>query len=340
MGALYMGNKVLLKVDSKVSVVMEQTLRLLHECGLPKNDVDFINCDGDVMNKLLLSAQPRMTLFTGSSVVGEKLARDLSGRIKLEDAGFDWKILGPDVNNIDYVAYTSDQDAYAYSGQKCSAQSILFVHENWKKVGIVEKLKKLAERRSISDLTVGPILTVTNKTYLNHINSLLKIPGAFIEFGGELLAKETHSIPDCYGSWKPTAVNIPLDQFLSEQYFDLCTTEIFGAFQIIVDYKDTEVDMVLQALERMKAHLTAAIVSNDIQFQNKIIGHTVNGTTYCGIRARTTGAPQNHWFGPAGDPRGAGIGTPEAIKLVWSCHREVISDEAVVANDWKTPKCS
>ncbi|KFK24134.1 hypothetical protein AALP_AAs67913U000100, partial [Arabis alpina] len=45
------------------------------------------------------------------------------------------------------------------------------------------------------------------------------------------------------------------------------------------------------------------------------IGNTVNGTTYAGLRGRTTGAPQNHWFGPAGDPRGAGIGTPEAIKL-------------------------
>lgn len=41
-----MGNKVLLKVDSKVSIVMEQTLRLLHECGLPLEDVDMINCDG------------------------------------------------------------------------------------------------------------------------------------------------------------------------------------------------------------------------------------------------------------------------------------------------------
>lgn len=38
------------------------------------------------------------------------------------------------------------------------------------------------------------------------------------------------------------------------------------------------------------------------------------------------GAPQNHWFGPAGDPRGAGIGTPEAIRMVWSCHREIIQD--------------
>jgi 1-pyrroline-5-carboxylate dehydrogenase len=102
-----------------------------------------------------------MTLFTGSSKVAEKLALDLKGRIKLEDAGFDWKILGPDVQNEDYVAWVCDQDAYACSGQKCSAQSILFMHENWKKVGFKEKLKELAARRKLEDLTVGPVLTVS-----------------------------------------------------------------------------------------------------------------------------------------------------------------------------------
>lgn len=92
MGALYMGNKVLLKVDSKVAVVMEQALRLLHACGLPTTDVDFINCDGPTMHKLLLQAQPRLTQFTGSSKVAELLARDLHGKVKLEDAGWDWKV--------------------------------------------------------------------------------------------------------------------------------------------------------------------------------------------------------------------------------------------------------
>jgi len=41
-----------------------------------------------------------MTLFTGSSRVADKLAVDLKGRIKLEDAGFDWKVLGPDVREV------------------------------------------------------------------------------------------------------------------------------------------------------------------------------------------------------------------------------------------------
>lgn len=32
---------------------MEQMLRLLHDCGLPAEDVDFINSDGVTMNKIL-----------------------------------------------------------------------------------------------------------------------------------------------------------------------------------------------------------------------------------------------------------------------------------------------
>ena len=46
-----------------------------------------------------------------------------------------------------------------------------------------------------------------------------------------------------------------------------------------------------------------------------------------GIRAAMgDGAHSRGGDGPAGDPRGAGIGTPEAIQAVWSCHREIVTD--------------
>lgn len=335
MGALYMGNKPVLKVDSKVSIVMEQMMRLLHYCGLPAEDVDFINSDGKTMNKVLMEANPRMTLFTGSSRIAEKLAVDLKGHVKLEDAGFDWKILGPDVEEVDYVAWVCDQDAYACSGQKCSAQSILFMHENWSTSSLISKIKDLAERRKLADLTVGPVLTVTTEAMLEHKKKLLQISGSKLLFGGEPL--ENHSIPAIYGAIKPTAIYIPLEEILKPTNYELVTKEIFGPFQIITDYKKDQLPMVLDALERMHAHLTAAVVSNDPFFLQDVIGKTVNGTTYAGLRARTTGAPQNHWFGPAGDPRGAGIGTPEAIKLVWSCHREIIYDFGPVPRGWEIP---
>ena len=34
-----------------------------------------------------------------------------------------------------------DQDAYAATGQKCSAQSILFAHDNWMNAGLVSKME-------------------------------------------------------------------------------------------------------------------------------------------------------------------------------------------------------
>lgn len=49
-----------------------------------------------------------------------------------------------------------DQDAYACTGQKCSAQSMLFVHSNWAATGLYDKLKQLASRCGVHWL--GPWL--------------------------------------------------------------------------------------------------------------------------------------------------------------------------------------
>lgn len=337
MGALFMGNKPVLKPAEKCALVMEQFLHLLHDCGMEKTDVDLLNCQGSVAERLILEADVRLTQFTGSSRVAERLSEKTRGKVKIEDAGFDWKILGPDVQDVDYVTWQCDQDAYACSGQKCSAQSILFAHENWEKVGIFDKLKSIASTRSLDDLTIGPVLTHTTKSILDHTARLLQIPGSRVLFGGKEL--DNHSIPDVYGAVEPTAVFVPLQELVKEENFGACTTEIFGPFQVVTTFTDAELCLVIDACERMSHHLTAAVVSNDVEFQTTILANTVNGTTYTGRRARTTGAPQNHWFGPAGDARGAGIGTPEAIKMVWSCHREIITD-TVVPRDWKQAKAT
>lgn len=59
--------------------------------------------------------------------------------------------------------------------------------------------------------------------------------------------------------------------------------------QVVTEYTDAQLPKVLEACERMTNHLTAAVVSNDIRFVQHVLANTVNGTTYCGIRARTTG---------------------------------------------------
>jgi len=331
-----------LKCASTTSLVMEEFLRLMHKCGAPVTDVNYIHTGGRTMNELIAQGTKEQTLrnlqFTGSSDVAEAHAELTRGKIKVEDAGFDWKVLGADVSEMDFVAWTCDQDAYANTGQKCSAQSIMFAHTNWEKAGLFDKMTSLAERRSLDNLTIAPVLSHSNKEMHDHVNGLLAIPGARVVFGGKEL--EGHTIPSIYGSFLPTAVYVPLKELASEAHFALCTTEIFGPMQVVTTWEsDDDLEVVLECLERMSHHLTAAVVSNNQQFLAKVLGNTINGTTYAGIRARTTGAPQNHWFGPAGDPRGAGIGSPEAIKMVWSCHREIIHD-TTVPKDWVMPQAS
>ena len=40
--------------------------------------------------------------------------------------------------------------------------------------------------------------------------------------------------------------------------------------QVITEYLDEQLDLVLEATEKLEAHLTAAVVSNDAQFTQKV----------------------------------------------------------------------
>jgi 1-pyrroline-5-carboxylate dehydrogenase len=316
LSSLFMGNRPLVKVDSKVSVVMAEFLRLLHTCGLPLTDVDLLHCRGEEMGKFVAMASgiAKLVQFTGSSEV----ARKLRGIIptKKEDSGFDWKILGPDYRQewMEPVCLQCQKDAYGFSGQKCSAQSMLFIHKNWRKQRVAEKLESLASKCSLENKTIGPLLSVTTEKFLNHTKALSEIPGAYVMFGGKEL--KNHTIPKCYGAVEPTAVFVPFDRILENH--KLVFTEIFGPLQVVTMYGDPQVPKLLEILEKIPNRLTAGIVSNDMPFIHNILGHTTNGTIYAGMNARTTGALQNQFFGPCGSPEDAGIHTDRAIVDLWS----------------------
>ena len=317
LGALFMGNRPLLKVDSKVSIVMEQFLRMMIECGMPARDVDLVHCGGDAMHAVLMAARPRNTLFTGSSRVAEMLARDLRGKIKVEDAGFDWKILGPDVpaaaGDVDYVAYVCDQDAYACTGQKCSAQSMLFVHDNWMEgTDLLERMRARAARRSLGDLTVGPTLSVTTAAVRAHVDALLRVEGARLLFGGREL--EGHTIPPQYGAFEPTAVFVPLEAMVRDAgVFALATTEVFAPVQVVTRYGDASVDDVLGMLERMGAHADARRRRRgaSLEFPDRLTGPSASTRP----QVRTSQQP---WFPTTPTLRGGCSPTPSTAPRTWA----------------------
>ena len=355
-GAILAGNRAVLKPAEKVAPVAEQFVRLLLACGVSSDYVALLNASGSVTEALVAGddSPVRMTQFTGSTHVAEALTRKTRGRIRMEDAGFNWKILGADVLTraasakaadvaFEYVAAVADQDAYAASGQKCSAQSCLFMHRAWVERGLVSRLSQLAAKRNLAELTIGPVLSWTTERMLEHVAKVTRlVPNSVVAFGGKPLEGDAaRKIPPIYGALEPTAIRMHIrDMLASDAGFEACTTEVFGPVQILVEYDDDDMPLVLRACERMTHHLTCAVVSRDPVFLHRVLSATINGTTYAGVRARTTGAPTNHWFGPAGDPRAAGIGTPEAIAAVWTTHREIVRDELDPESLEQVPKCT
>jgi len=158
------------------------------------NDIDLLYANGQTTENILKwgtdSGKLRMTLFTGSSRVAEHLVHVTNGRIKLEDAGFDWKIMGLDGSNftdkeIRFAAHVCDQDAFAASGQKCSSQSILFAHKSWIDRNLIKYFEEFSKRRNVEDLTIGPVLTWTNERIQKHLDEVLSIPKSKLIFGGK-----------------------------------------------------------------------------------------------------------------------------------------------------------
>ena len=59
------------------------------------------------------------------------------------------------------------------------------------------------------------------------------------------------------------------------------TRELFGAFlQVVTTFKEGELPLVLEVLNKMQNHLTAGVVSNDNHFLHEVLGNTINGTIY------------------------------------------------------------
>lgn len=86
-------------------------------------------------------------------------------------------------------------------------------------------------------MSIAPILSWNNEKIKAHIDAVMELEGAKILFGGKPLT-EAHTIPAVYGSFQPTAIYVPLKHFRSVKKFKLLTTELFGPFQIVTEYRE------------------------------------------------------------------------------------------------------
>jgi len=63
----------------------------------------------------------------------------------------------------------------------------LFLHRNWRRTDLLDKMAAQAAQRKLSDLTCGPVLTWNNERIQKHIDAILELDGAHVLFGGKPL---------------------------------------------------------------------------------------------------------------------------------------------------------
>lgn len=326
-GALVCGNFAVMKPDSRCSLVIEAFVKLMLRAGMDPQSMALLHGNRKSVEGFMKESAElfRMTQFTGSSAVAEKLSKQTHGKIRLEDSGFNWIIADNTVANIEQFASQIDQDAFATSGQKCSALRMLVIDESLEEKGLLLKVKELAAKRTFANGLIVPLLSVTNEQAEGRVHELLqKVKGSKLLFGGKPVS-EVNKVPSKYGLFEPTLIQLPIEALKESKMHELIFEELFGPILITFSYKKSDLETVLDSFDKMRYHLTAGIASSDPAFTAYVLGSTVNGLTIVG-KARTTGAPANHAFGPSNDPLSGSLGTPFAAVATWTCHREIIRD--------------
>ena len=283
-GAMIAGNTVVLKPSSDAPLMGWKFGEALRDAGLPAGVFNLVTGPGETAGAEL-EENPGIDgmVFTGSYEVGMRLHRgftkDYPRPIITEMGGKNPAIVMPSAD-IDEAAEGVMRSAFGFDGQKCSANSRVYVHRDVAR-DFVDRL--VTKTRSIRtgdptsrDNWMGPVINQRALDTFARAVEEAKADGGTIEIGGD-----TDTSTGYYPT--PTVVTgLPLDHRLFRD-------ELFVPFLVV-----GEVDSLEQALAEANGTaygLTAGIFSGDEGEISQFLDTIQAGVVYVNRRAgATTGA--------------------------------------------------
>ena len=145
-GPLVVGNAVILKPSSDIPLSSYLFIKLLRDSGVPKDVVAYLAGSGSVVGRILSSdSNIAGIVFTGSRETGLEIYHNATKdepKVVVTEMGGKDAIIVTNKASLEKAVEGVVRAAFGYSGQKCSACSLLFVQE-----GIYDKfLKMLVDR--------------------------------------------------------------------------------------------------------------------------------------------------------------------------------------------------
>ncbi|MGQ0607608.1 MAG: aldehyde dehydrogenase family protein [Chloroflexota bacterium] len=328
-GAMIAGNTVVLKPSSDAPLSAWKFAEALHDAGLPDGVLNLVTGPGETVGaELQENAGIDGMVFTGSYEVGMKLYRSFTKNyprpIITEMGGKNPAIVTRNAD-LDEAAEGVMRSAFGFDGQKCSANSRVYVERPVARE-FVDKLVEKARGIVVGDPTereswMGPVINQRALDTFTRAARDATADGGTIEIGGDVLDREGTE-RGFYPT--PTVVTgLPLDHRLFRD-------ELFVPFLVI-----GEVDSLDQAIEESNASaygLTAGIFSSDDAEVTQFLDTIQAGVVYVNRRAgATTGAwPGIQSFGGwkgSGSSGKSGLGPYYVQQFLREQSQTVIGDE-------------
>uniref|UniRef100_A0A665XBW1 Multifunctional fusion protein n=1 Tax=Echeneis naucrates TaxID=173247 RepID=A0A665XBW1_ECHNA len=335
-----MGNVVLWKPSDTAMSASYAVYKVLRECGLPPNIIQFLPADGPVFGDTVTASEHLAGInFTGSVPTFKRLWKQVAQnldtyrtfpRLAGECGGKNFHFVHSSAD-ADSVVMGTIRSAFEYGGQKCSACSRMYVPDSlWPQIKqkLLDILRNIKVGDPVKDFGTFFSAVIDDKSFsrikkwLDHAKSS---PNLHVIAGGNCDDKKGYFV-------EPTIIETkdPQDAIMNE--------EIFGPVLTVYVYSEKEYREVLQLIDSTSPYaLTGAVFAQDktvIDQAAKILRNAA-GNYY--VNDKSTGSIVAQQ--PFGGARASGTndkpGGPHYV-LRWTSP-QVVKETHVPLKEWRYP---
>ncbi|XP_041835909.1 delta-1-pyrroline-5-carboxylate dehydrogenase, mitochondrial isoform X2 [Melanotaenia boesemani] len=335
-----MGNVVLWKPSDTAMSASYAVYKILRECGLPPNIIQFLPADGPVFGDTITSSEHLAGInFTGSVPTFKRLWKQVAQNLDVyrtfprlagECGGKNFHFVHTSAD-VQSVVMGTIRSAFEYGGQKCSACSRMYVPDSmWPQIKqqLLEVLKKVRVGDPVEDFSTFFSAVIDEKSFarikrwLDHAKSS---PNLSIIAGGQCDDQKGYFV-------EPTIVETkdPQDPIMNE--------EIFGPVLTVYVYPENNYKEVLRLIDNTSPYaLTGAVFAHDRTVIDEAARVLRNAAGNYYVNDKSTGSVVAQQ--PFGGARASGTndkpGGPHYV-LRWTSP-QVVKQTNVPLTEWKYP---
>jgi 5-carboxymethyl-2-hydroxymuconic-semialdehyde dehydrogenase len=261
--ALATGNTVVLKPAELSPLSANLLAEIIHKADLPKGVFNVVHGFGETAGDALVKHEDvQLISFTGETKTGSTIIKNSADTLKRcsMELGGKSPIIVFDDADFDRALDACVWGIFSFNGERCTANSRLFVQETIKDT-FIEALRKRVAKIRIGDpldkaTEVGPLI---DQGHFQKVKSYLTIA---MEEGAEVFKAD---IPDEISKGNFVAPSLLLD---AENHMRIAQEEVFGPVLTVMTFKDEE--EAIQLANDIKYGLAGYVWTNDIKRGHRV----------------------------------------------------------------------